>query len=409
MSQIKKKLSLLVVLLLLLPAVGLRAQAPDSDFKDARTGTVGLRISGGPAWTFGSQFENVGANQINLIQPFGEAGVFVNIKPWVRVGADYSYTRMIREQMFTSIPSATGSGVLPGSIKGTVYNDFKSRLHGASLTGEFDLIELFSRGNSSGKLALWLGTGLGYMFANGNTWSLNVSNIMKSDDWTQTIFFGGNNVAHKYNALFVPARLSLEYAFLPQVALSVGGEYRFLPMQNEVSPRHMAIAKVGLVFNLTTKNNPASRRYPTPAVEPIRETVYVDKPVEKIVEKIVEVPAAVKGVEINDDMLPYVTFVRGSAVLDEDVNAPALAAMLAVLKADPTSRFDILGWTDHKGNDKINDPLSNNRAKALRDYLVAHGIDASRIGAVEGHGNYPIAGEARFSVIARRAEAKLRK
>ena len=375
MSQIKKKLSLLVVLLLLIPAIVLSAQQPDSHFKDARTGTIGLRANGGAMWAFGSPFENVNANNLNLIQPYGEAGLFVNIKPWVRVGADYSYTRMIREQMFKSLEPLVGDGIITGSQGGTVYSDFKTRFHGASLTGEFDLVELFSRGNSKGKVALWLGTGLGYMFANGNTWSLNVADIMKTDN-TQTIQFAFKNEPHKYNALFVPARLSLEYAFLPQVALSLGGEYRFLPMKNDLSPRHMAIAKVGLVFNLTTKNNPASRKYPSPIVEPVRETVYVEKPVEKIVEKVVEVPAKVKGVEITDAMLPYVTFVRGSAVLDEDVNAPALAAMLSVLNADPAARFDILGWTDHKGNDKINDPLSNNRAKALREYLVAHGIDA---------------------------------
>jgi outer membrane protein OmpA-like peptidoglycan-associated protein len=408
MSQIKKKLSLLAVLLLLMPAAVLSAQQPDSHFKDARTGTIGLRMNGGAMWAFGSPFENVNANEMNLIQPFGEAGLFVNIKPWVRVGADYSYTRMIREQLFTTLEPIIGDGIITSSVGGPVYSDFKSRFHGASLTGEFDLVELLSRGNSSGKVALWLGTGLGYMFANGNTWTMNVANIMRTDN-THTMKFGFNNDPHKYNALFVPARLSLEYAFLPQVALSVGGEYRFLPVKGELNPRHMAIAKVGLVFNLTTAKNPASRRHPSPIVEPIRETVYVEQPVEKIVEKIVEVPAQTRGVEITDAMLPYVTFVRGSAVLDEDVNAPALAAMLSVLKADPTAKFDILGWTDHKGTDKINDPLSNNRAKALREYLVAHGIDASRIGVVEGHGNYPIAGEARFSVIARRAEVKLKK
>ena len=407
MSQMKKTLSVLMVLLLLIPVAGLRAQDPDSHFKDARTGTVGLRIAGGASEMFGSPFENVKADNRNLIQPFGEAGLFVNIKPWVRIGADYSYTRMLREQFYTSLEQIVGTGILPGSVGGTLYSDFKTNFHGASLTGEFDLVEILSGGKSSGKLALWLGTGAGYLFANGNTWSMNVYNLMKTDN-TQTIHFGWNNDPHKYNTLFIPARLSLEYAFLPQVALSVGGEYRYLPMKNDLAPRHMAMAKVGLVFNLTTKNNPASRRYPSPIVEPIRETVYVDKPVEKIVEKIVEVPVRA-NLELEDAMLPYVTFVRGSAVLDEDVNAPALAALVSVLKADLDARFDILGWTDHKGTDKINDPLSEKRAQALRDYLVSHGIDASRIVNVEGHGNYPISGEARFSVIARRAEAKLRK
>ncbi len=94
MTRIKKKLPLFFAFLLLLPAGSLMAQEP---YRDARTGTVGLRLEGGTSWSFGSSFENVGANEVNLIQPYAGAGLFVNIRPWVRVGADYSYTQMVRE------------------------------------------------------------------------------------------------------------------------------------------------------------------------------------------------------------------------------------------------------------------------------------------------------------------------
>ena len=145
----KKTPLLLVFLLLLLTAGGLRAQAP---YRDARTGTVGLRLDGGASWAFGSSFENVGANQINLLQPYAGAGLLFNIKPWARIGADYSYTRMIREQLSTSLQPLTGTGVVTGSAEGTVYRDFKTRFHGASLTGEFDLVELLGRGKGPGRV-----------------------------------------------------------------------------------------------------------------------------------------------------------------------------------------------------------------------------------------------------------------
>ena len=409
MSKIKRKLPLLMALLLLLPVSGgLRAQGP---YRDARTGTVGLRLGGGASWSFGSSFENVGANQINLVQPFGGAGLLVNIRPWVRIGADYSYTQMVREQLFTSLQPLTGTGIIAGSTEGAAYRDFKTRFHGASLTGEFNLLEIGGKG--PGRLGLWIGTGLGCLFAQGNTWTLSVSDQMRSDTWTQTVHFGGHNEPHRYNALFIPATLSLEYAFLPQVALTLGGGYRFLPGKTDLAPKSQAYAQVGLVFNLTGKRyraKQASSAKPAAAglIASARDTVYVDKVVEKTVEKVVEVPAS-DAAEVTDDMLPYVTFERGSAKLDEWTNASALATLVSALKANPSARIDILGWTDHSGSMEINEPLSAARAGALRDYLVGQGIDVSRIGRVEGRGNYPLTGEEAYSVMARRAEAVLRK
>ena len=391
MPQMKKKTSLLLVLLLLLTtAGGLRAQDPS---RDARTGTVGLRLDGGASWAFGSSFENVGANQVNLLQPYAGAGLLINIKPWVRIGADYSYTRMIREQLFTSLQPETGN----------VYRDFKTRFHGASLTGEFDLVELLGRSKGPGRVGLWLGTGLGFLFSQGNTWNVSVSNEISADK--QTIRIGGHNESLSYNAPFIPVTLSLEYAFLPQVALSIGGGYRFVPGKQELAPRHQAYAKSGLVFNLTGKRYRAKQSRPAvdPGyIAPVHDTVYVEKTVEKIVEKRVEVPVSAT---VSDDMLPFVTFERGYSRLDEQVNASALSTLVSVLKANPSVRFDILGWTDHTRTDEINAPLSTRRAEALRDYLVGQGIDASRIVTVEGRGKSLLTGEEAFSVIARKAEA----
>ena len=83
--------------------------------------------------------------------------------------------------------------------------------------------------------------------------------------------------------------MSLEYAFLPQVALSVGGGYRFLPMKQDLAPKSQAYAKVGLVFNLTGKRYRAKQARPVADpgyAAPVHDTVYVEKIVEKPVEKL---------------------------------------------------------------------------------------------------------------------------
>jgi len=57
----------------------------------------------------------------------------------------------------------------------------------------------------------------------------------------------------------------------------------------------------------------------------------------------------------------------------------------------------IIGHTDSTGSDAINNPLSINRAAAVRDYLTARGVSAQRI-AIDGRGSrQPIADNATAS------------
>ena len=46
---------------------------------------------------------------------------------------------------------------------------------------------------------------------------------------------------------------------------------------------------------------------------------------------------------------------------------------------------DLIGYTDHIGSRAYNDDLSLKRANAVRDYLISHGVDGSRITS-EGRG-----------------------
>ena len=49
-------------------------------------------------------------------------------------------------------------------------------------------------------------------------------------------------------------------------------------------------------------------------------------------------------------------------------------------------RLTIVGHTDSTGSDAINDPLSRERAMAVRDYLSSRGVAASRV-TVAGRGS----------------------
>lgn len=49
------------------------------------------------------------------------------------------------------------------------------------------------------------------------------------------------------------------------------------------------------------------------------------------------------------------------------------------LRDDPNAQLSIIGHTDSTGSDAINNPLSLERARSVRDYLAARGVSASRI------------------------------
>ncbi|WP_297868609.1 OmpA family protein [uncultured Flavobacterium sp.] len=58
---------------------------------------------------------------------------------------------------------------------------------------------------------------------------------------------------------------------------------------------------------------------------------------------------------------------------------PVLQAMAAILKEYPTAKFSLEGHTDADGKDAMNQKLSEDRAAAVKNFLVENGIDASRL------------------------------
>jgi len=52
---------------------------------------------------------------------------------------------------------------------------------------------------------------------------------------------------------------------------------------------------------------------------------------------------------------------------------------IAILQKNPSLRVQISGHCDERGSDEYNLALGNRRANAAKQYLVSHGIDASRI------------------------------
>jgi outer membrane protein OmpA-like peptidoglycan-associated protein len=68
-----------------------------------------------------------------------------------------------------------------------------------------------------------------------------------------------------------------------------------------------------------------------------------------------------------------------------------LALFIEFLKDNPTVKVEIQGHTDNIGNDDANQKLSEQRAKAVYDYVIGKGIPADRL-RYKGYGeSQPIA------------------
>ncbi len=89
-------------------------------------------------------------------------------------------------------------------------------------------------------------------------------------------------------------------------------------------------------------------------------------------------------------VLEGLLFESGSARLDP-ASYPRLDRVVEYMTHRPSSRIRVAGHTDNVGNPQRNRALSEARARAVRDYLVSHGIDGGRIEAVGYGDQQPIA------------------
>jgi outer membrane protein OmpA-like peptidoglycan-associated protein len=105
------------------------------------------------------------------------------------------------------------------------------------------------------------------------------------------------------------------------------------------------------------------------------------------------------------------TFETGSATIRPE-SREQLDNIAAILRAYPAVRIKVGGYTDNTGNRAANQRLSQDRADAVRDALIAKGVERDRIEA-EGYGDqYPVGdnateeGRAKNRRIALRVTAK---
>ena len=102
--------------------------------------------------------------------------------------------------------------------------------------------------------------------------------------------------------------------------------------------------------------------------------------------KAVEQAIAQTGKFVTNNIL----FDSGKATIKPESDAE-LDRIAEYMKANPTVRFEVQGHTDSQGSDKVNDPLSQERAEAVVKALEAKGVDGFNLRAVGKGSHEPVA------------------
>jgi len=102
----------------------------------------------------------------------------------------------------------------------------------------------------------------------------------------------------------------------------------------------------------------------------------------------IESPSAAEPIRISMNTL----FDFGSAELRADAS-PALDGLAKQLTQANYQKVDIVGHADRMGAGKYNQKLSEQRAEAVRDYLLTRGLDATRLTAFGVGATEPLTGK----------------
>ena len=93
----------------------------------------------------------------------------------------------------------------------------------------------------------------------------------------------------------------------------------------------------------------------------------------------------------SDGRVRLLVFFESNKAVLQPSSYPELDHAAEFMRAHPTMLVEIAGYTDSRGSDDLNQELSQNRANAVKAYMVSKGVEASRLIAV-GHGeSNPIA------------------
>lgn len=106
------------------------------------------------------------------------------------------------------------------------------------------------------------------------------------------------------------------------------------------------------------------------------------------------IKVALQPVEIGNKVILKNIFFETNEFSLKAESKSELVKLIDFMIKNPKVSIEISGYTDDVGNEKLNQTLSENRAKTVYDYLVKHGIETSRLSYIGYGKNQPVTSNA---------------
>ena len=244
-------LTLTVIVLLFVPIIDIGAQERGSG--TYRTCTWSLYGEAGATMSHGIGISNVNAAPWTSVSPEIGAGVSFNIRPWIRLGLNYDFSKYARELRFDKLQPFGDSArdrLLLEKTGGLAYTKMWTQYHAADLTLEFNVMEIW-KNRTDKRFNLYAGAGFGWLFARGNTYNIAMGNERWKEKYKETtnIWLKAENTRHNYNTGYVPMLVSAEFDVSPIVTLGLQGNYKRL-LKCDNAPKGIGTVSMVVRLNL---------------------------------------------------------------------------------------------------------------------------------------------------------------
>ena len=247
----KRLLTLTLTAILFVPLIDIGAQERGSG--TYRTCTWSLYGEAGATMSHGIGISNVNAAPWTSVSPEIGAGVSFNIRPWIRLGLNYDFSKYARELRFDKLQpfgDSAGDRLLLEKTGGLAYTKMWTQYHATDLTLEFNVMEIW-KNRADKRFNLYAGAGFGWLFARGNTYNIAMGNERWKEKYKETtnIWLKAENIRHNYNTGYVPMLVSAEFDVSPIVTLGLQGNYKRL-LKCDNAPKGIGTVSMVVRLNL---------------------------------------------------------------------------------------------------------------------------------------------------------------
>ena len=416
-----KKLKIVTILTSLALCIPLFAQESEvPGYGRLRTNTWSLYVQGGASWGVNVPYTNVNPSFGTNTSPLFGGGVNYNIRPWVRLGLNYGWSWVQREQRYNSVQQMNYPGSRPEYTNipwtsqkgGLVYSDYRFNHHDIDLTAEFNLAELNPKRKAKW-FNVYLGTGVGLMLGNGRIYDLsmgfaeyedptnNQGGVQVADNWSYASWlYGKNSTFGAVNRAYIPATLNIEFDVNPSLTLGIKGQYDFIINPGTVAPKGIANAAITIRYNFTGRKHGFKARYNYIKAKNAETVNRLNSEIDALhaalaardaecndnLKKLQDENASLqkKVNELEDKLTKMVNtglkvyFDNASSVVKSEY-IPEIAEIAKVILEHPEAEVEIVGEASATGSHSINKRLSEERVAAVVHILQQNGVNYDRI------------------------------